>query len=272
MDITAQTTVHDFVDTYPFLHDWLVDYSSELEALKNPASFATMARVAKIETVALMAGVNTDKLLEDAHTAITMKDRRKADRRRRTTDSTMLRDDMPVELVEPKFNARIANAGHPIDSYRRENVVAARFIAKLDLALNELASEKDPDGHARALASISATLGEFGAIDTHYARKESQLFPALEAHGVEGPSKVMWLLDDEIRRRLKTARLLAAASDTTSLSATLPVTLNMVRDMIHKEERTLFPVALEVITPEEWDRIATGDAEMGYAWIDEPVQ
>ena len=34
-------------------------------------------------------------------------------------------------------------------------------------------------------------------MNSHYLRKEHQLFPFLEAHGVEGPSKVMWALHDD---------------------------------------------------------------------------
>ncbi len=93
----------------------------------------------------------------------------------------------------------------------------------------------------------------------------------LETHGVEGPTKVMWALDDDIRGRLKTARSLLAAGDATSVAATLPETLTMIDDMIYKEEKILFPTALDVVTADEWATIAAGDAEIGYAWIEGPA-
>ena len=98
------------------------------------------------------------------------------------------------------------------------------------------------------LARISAKLAELAQIDTHYTRKENQLFPVLEAHDVVGPTKVMWALDDDIRGRIKSARALVAAGDVTSLLATLPETLTMIDDMIYKEEKILFPTALGVVT------------------------
>ena len=52
-----------------------------------------------------------------------------------------------------------------------------------------------------------------------------------------------------------------AAGDATSLAATLPETLTMIDDMIYKEEKILFPTALDVVTAEEWAAIAAGDAE-----------
>ena len=70
MNVTATTTIHDLVDAYPYLLDWLVAYDSHFEALKNPALFATMARVAKVESAAQMAGVPADKMLDDILTEI----------------------------------------------------------------------------------------------------------------------------------------------------------------------------------------------------------
>ena len=70
MPVTAETTIHDLVDEYPYLLDWLVAYNSHFSALKNPALFKTMARVAKIETAASMANVDADKLLDDIRTEI----------------------------------------------------------------------------------------------------------------------------------------------------------------------------------------------------------
>ena len=93
----------------------------------------------------------------------------------------------------------------------------------------------------------------------------------LETHGVEGPTKVMWALDDDIRGRLKTARSLLAAGDASSLAATLPETLTMIDDMVYKEEKILFPTSLDVVTADEWATIAAGDAEIGYAWIEGPA-
>ena len=66
----------------------------------------------------------------------------------------------------------------------------------------------------------------------------------------------MWALDDDIRGRIKTARSLVAAGDVVSLLATLPETLTMIDDMIYKEEKILFPTALDVVTDDEWATIA----------------
>ena len=107
-------------------------------------------------------------------------------------------------------------------------------------------------------------------IDVHYLRKENQLFPVLEEHGIVGPTKVMWSLDDDIRARIKADRSHAERGDVATLTRSLPETLTMVEDMVYKEEKILFPTALDSLTAEEWERIAAGDAEIGYAWVEGP--
>jgi uncharacterized protein len=85
---------------------------------------------------------------------------------------------------------------------------------------------------------------------------------------VEGPTKVMWGIDDDIRGRIKTARMLIESGDVDSLVATLPETIGMVEDMVYKEEKILLPTALQVVTDEEWAEMAAGDHEIGYAWTE----
>lgn len=173
--------------------------------------------------------------------------------------------DVHVSVFKDALEDRPAAPGlpddHPVSAYLKENVEIIRITGDLRTALAAL--EADPE---TALPQIIGLLGELGGIDVHYIRKENQLFPALESHDVEGPTKVMWALDDDIRARLKTERVLASSGTVDSLLRSLPETLQMIDDMVYKEEKILFPTALQVITAEEWARIAAGDAEIGYAW------
>ena len=337
MNVTTETTIHDLVDAYPYMLEWLVNYDDHFNALKNPALFATMARVAKVENAAQMAGVPADKFLDDVRTEIARREIVAEETAAPTVNAVpvdpevagahqealkaiirKLHDGQPVGEVKAEFDelivgvssaeiARMEQAliaegmpiedvqrlcdvhvtvfkesldskpsatvatGHPLEAYTRENEVAARTVGELRAALTVLSAAECADGRADALAAIGGQLATVSTIDTHYTRKEHQLFPALEAHGVAGPTKVMWALDDDIRGRIKTARVLAAAGDAASLIATLPETLTMIDDMIYKEEKILFPTSLDVVIAEEWERIAAGDAEIGYAWIDGPA-
>ena len=338
MSITAETTVFDLVETYPYMLDWLCDYDSHFENLRNPVLFKTMARVASLETAASMASVPVDKLIDDVRSAVvrheiaaegsraaaptpaadggTAEAARRQEQLRAIIlklhdgaavaevkaefdalasgadsleiarmEQALISEGMPVEEVQRLCDVHVAvfkdaletgtapevEPGHPVAAYRRENEAATRIVADVNLALGELAMAVDARGTAAALGNIAAGLDELAQIDAHYTRKENQLFPVLEAHGVEGPTKVMWALDDDIRVRIKTARALASAGDVASLALTLPETLRMVDDMVYKEEKILLPTALSVVKPEEWARMAAGDAEIGYAWSEGPA-
>lgn len=164
---------------------------------------------------------------------------------------------------------------HPVAAYRRENEAVGEIVASLRCSLDALAAamaDDDEATRADAVGEVSAGLERLRPIETHYLRKENQLFPVLESHGVEGPTKVMWALDDDIRGRIMSAVTLASLGDTESLAATLPETLRMIEDMVYKEEKILFPTALQVVTDDEWAHMAAGDAEIGYAWDASPLR
>jgi len=329
MTINASTTVHELLESYPYMLEWLVDYAPDFKKLTNPVLRATVARAASLETAASMADVPAEKFLDDVRTAIAQHeisaqesagapaleaDDETRGARQATLKSLILKlhdgaavDDvkaefdelvsdvdsaeiarmeqaliaegMPIEDVmrlcdvhvsvfkealEEKPDASVA-AGHPVDAYQRENVVAGEITASLRSALDGLAAGAPSQA---VLERISSDLARLAQIDIHYTRKEHQLFPVLEEHDVEGPTKVMWGLDDDIRGRIKTARALVAGADTASLGAMLPELLDMIDDMVYKEEKILFPTALQVVTEQEWARIAAGDPEIGYAWIE----
>ena len=173
------------------------------------------------------------------------------------------------ESLDTKPDVQVAG-NHPLDAYKRENLVVTEIVGELRAGLDALATLTDAAEKAQVLSAISAGLSRLAHIDIHYVRKENQLFPALEAHGVAGPTKVMWSLDDDIRERIRSMRTLAAAADTISLSSALADTLQMIDDMVYKEEKILFPTALTVVTDAEWAQMAAGDARIGYAWVEGP--
>lgn len=155
-------------------------------------------------------------------------------------------------------------AGHPLDAYVRENEVVTALTSGLRADLAALGADTD------ALARITDGLGRLADVETHYRRKEMQLFPVLERYEVEGPTKVMWALDDDILAMIKRDRTNAGAGDVDALAAALGETLQAVDDMVYKEEKILFPTALDVLDGAEWEAMAAGDAEIGYAWIEAP--
>jgi DUF438 domain-containing protein len=105
-------------------------------------------------------------------------------------------------------------------------------------------------------------------VDKHYLRKENQLFPFLEEHGVEGPSKVMWAIHDDIRALIKQARATIAEDDAAMAVSTCLALAKMVDDMVTKEEKVLHPMSIDTLSDAEWAKIRAGEDEIGYAFIE----
>lgn len=150
--------------------------------------------------------------------------------------------------------------GHPLDTYMREN----REIASRADRWAELSRSVDEGTWERVAGDLGRALDELSGVEIHYRRKENQLFPALEAHGLSGPSQVMWALHDDVRRMLKEMRSAVAHRRLDRIRETGPELARVVSEMIYKEERILFPTAWKVLTEEEWEKIRMGDEEIGY--------
>ncbi len=167
-----------------------------------------------------------------------------------------------VEVFKESLEKKVVPglpAGHPVHTLMRENREAERIVAGIEEAARE-------EGGGEKIAEL---LDELGRIDVHYLKKENQLFPLLETKGIEGPTKVMWALDDDIRTMIKDAAGKAAEGEVPP--AEIDALVKEVRDMVYKEEHILFPMALEALSEEEWGKVSSGEEELGYAWI-EPEQ
>ena len=104
-------------------------------------------------------------------------------------------------------------AGHPLDTFQRENQALLQVTASLRKVAEAIGEPPDGAAWGRLKGALSDTVERLAEVDRHYLRKENQLFPFLEEHGVEGPSKVMWAIHDDIRDLIKQARQTIAGDD-----------------------------------------------------------
>jgi DUF438 domain-containing protein len=151
-------------------------------------------------------------------------------------------------------------AGHPVHTLMLENRAAEGILGEAE-QIKDFVREK---------SNLLDILDRLAQIDKHFVRKENQLFPILEKKGLSGPSKVMWALHDDIRGIIKDIR--RRVIDNEMETVAMEALTRMVSDMIYKEEHILFPLALETLSEEEWERARKGEEEIGYAWIKPDVQ
>ena len=156
--------------------------------------------------------------------------------------------------------------GHPVHTFMRENRHLEKLIQDVELVLARIGTPPDATMYRFTQYEIAGLVEDIGAVNLHYLRKENQLFPLLEAHGLSGPSKVMWAVHDDIRTLLKEASSLIVKDDAEAALSKVRDLLKALSDMIYKEERILFPMALEHLRQDDWIRVRKGEEEIGYAW------
>lgn len=151
--------------------------------------------------------------------------------------------------------------GHPVFTFRMENEVTMRLLEAMDDTLIDW-----QDGDTDQLTALRNQAENLKAIEKHYSRKENLLFPYLEKKNFEGPSQVMWGVDNEIRTQIKsfTEFINSPQPDVEeALSQFVDLSQN-IQEMIYKEEKILFPEALNRLTEKEWGEIRKQEDEIGY--------
>ncbi|MBW6467419.1 MAG: DUF438 domain-containing protein [Brevefilum sp.] len=151
--------------------------------------------------------------------------------------------------------------GHPVFTFRMENEVTMRLLEAMGDTLQDW-----QDGDPEALKTLNQLTENLTAIEKHYSRKENILFPYLEKKGFEGPATVMWGVDNEIRAQIKQFKEHLADPEP-EISAAADQFKKMSQDiieMIYKEEKILFPAALQRLTEQEWAEIRAQEDEIGY--------
>lgn len=157
--------------------------------------------------------------------------------------------------------------GHAVHTFMEEN----RALGKVADRIEEIGREGDGVPFEERFAARRDDLVDLweklSTVEHHYRRKENQLFPFMEKHGIVAPTQVMWSVHDEIRAAIKETRLALDRGDATGYAYALssPKTLQAVRDMFYKEEKILFPMTLDLLTKDEWAQVKRGEAEIGYA-------
>jgi DUF438 domain-containing protein len=160
-------------------------------------------------------------------------------------------------------------AGHPVHTFMVENRASENIMTDIETVLSEIPETTTMADMAKHGKSLSGLLEKLALIENHYVRKENQLFPKLEAYKVTGPSSVMWALHDDIRAAIKIARSELAEGMPKAVTSLKEIII-AIRDMIYKEEHILFPMSLETLTDRDWLEVKSGEAEVGYSWI-EPI-
>jgi len=153
--------------------------------------------------------------------------------------------------------------GHPIHTWKLENKEIDMLVNfKLQLHMDRFEKDDSDENRFKLIGDLNLLLD----VDKHYSRKENLLFPYLEKYGIDGPTKVMWGVDDAIRLAIKQTKvfLMEYYGNKVEIIGMLKHVIKEVSEMIFKEENILFPMALQTLTEDEWVKIAEESDEIGF--------
>ena len=156
--------------------------------------------------------------------------------------------------------------GHPIHTWKMENKEVDMLVNfKIQLHTERFEKEDSDENRFKLLEDLNLLWD----LDKHYSRKENLLFPYLEKYGIDGPTKVMWGVDDAIRLAIKEAKskLTDYQGNKDEVVAVLNHVIKEVSEMIFKEENILFPMALQTLTEDEWVKMADESDEIGFCLV-----
>jgi DUF438 domain-containing protein len=161
--------------------------------------------------------------------------------------------------------------GHPVHTFVEENRALTKRAQQIRLLINTIDNLAPGQDALEEMRKIQSLLNELMDVDKLYRRKENLLFPFFEKQGLTGPPTVMWGKHDQTRGLLKgTIQGLTEIDEIQAeeaqaynlLAVTTAVTA--VEDMIYKDEKILFPTALDLLSEEEWYQIYQQSPEIGY--------
>ena len=150
---------------------------------------------------------------------------------------------------------------HPLWAYLEEINAVEKVALEADELLKQEKFIKNP------WLGVFDSLAEWR---THLSRKQNQLYPMLEDHGFDRPTRIMWTFDDAVRDAISASYALLREDKYEELLASVPETLAKLRDLNSKELEVLLPTSYKLLSDEEFVRMSKNDHEIGYAIIQAP--
>jgi hypothetical protein len=161
--------------------------------------------------------------------------------------------------------------GHPVNTFVQENRALTKTTGQVRLLIQSLEAAPDSQDATETMRSIQQLLNNLMDVDKHYLRKEYLLFPFFEKNNLPGPPMVMWGKHDEARSLLR--ETIAGLQQVDSMSAgearaynlfTVIPAIEAIEDMVYKEEKILYPTALNLLTEQDWYEVYLQSDEYGY--------
>ena len=181
--------------------------------------------------------------------------------------------DIHLEAIRDSLVAKRleVEAPHPVNTFMREHVIILDNLKKLGELVARLKAADTREGLEEDLEKLEEVAGELVEAEKHHQREEEALFPALEKHDIVEPPQIMVMDHVEFRKRKQELYQLARQRHQHAFTGFKAKAIELgeyltreLESHIFKEDNILYQIALQVLTPEEWDKVKRLCDELGY--------
>ncbi len=156
-----------------------------------------------------------------------------------------------------------APANHPVKILMTEHKEVLKIINQLAIVAQE--------GGGEIGMKLTKAVADFKSAAKHYLREENVLFPLMEKHGITGPPAQMWAEHDKIRDLEKkifgaihTAKDPSDSKFLHQLASDALALQELLEMHYHKEDTILFPMAMKVLSDNEWLAVSGEFNDIGF--------
>lgn len=181
--------------------------------------------------------------------------------------------DVHLEVMK---DALVANhieveAPHPVHTLMEEHRVIVSSLQELGAITDRLKGLNDFSSLGNDIVKLQGISHHLVEAENHHLREEEVLFLMLEKHNVVEPPAIMKLDHVEFRKRKRELYQLAHNYRDYDFgvfkSRVIELGEYLHRELgshIFKEDNILYQIALQVLTPEEWEEVKVGCDKIGY--------
>src|SRR5512140_2291504 len=156
MDLTSSSKVNDLLALYPFLKDFLISLNPEFKMLDNPFVRKTVGRIATLGRVAMMGGMDLNKLLDDIAGEI----------RNKTGDTVAIvygekgLSEQELKIDQMKEIIKALHAGKDVESQKKKFTEMIKDVAPWEIAQMEqkLIAEGMPEAEIKSLCDVHVSV------------------------------------------------------------------------------------------------------------------
>jgi hypothetical protein len=176
-----------------------------------------------------------------------------------------------LEVFKERLEKPNVDEHNPINVLMEEHKILLQLLGKLKDVVDDVRKEGEAEFSNLRITELGGLVKSLLDAERHYLREENVLFPILEKHGITEPPAIMWMEHDRIRSEKKRLQNLIEKCKVMEfhefqkqLGESAQYLAKVLESHISKENDILFPMALRVVTEQEWEKAVVEFDEIGY--------